>query len=157
MKTWSASWLFWALLPAIFAALTAIFAKIGVANTNSDLATLFRTVVIAVILAAIFALTKQYQPPASMSTRTYVFLALSGIATGASWLCYFRALELGEASRVTPVDKLSIVLVAVFGVALMGERLTSANWLGPVPYRLRRAARRLQGLGAPGIDLEHAH
>ena len=123
MRTFSASWLFWALLLAIFAALTAIFAKIGVANINSDLATLFRTVVIAVILAAILALTKQYQPLASISTRTY---------TGASWLCYFRALKLGEASRVAPVDKLSIVLVAVFGVVFLGERLTAANWSGIV-------------------------
>ena len=84
MRAFSASWLFWALLSAIFAALTAIFAKIGVANINSDLATFFRTVVIAVILAAILALTKQYQPLASISPRTYVFLALSGVATGAS-------------------------------------------------------------------------
>jgi len=102
------------------------------ANINSDLATLFRTVVIAVVLAAILALTKQYQPLASISTRTYAFLALSGIATGASWLCYFRALKLGEASRVAPVDKLSIVLVAVFGAVFLGERLTPANWLGIV-------------------------
>jgi transporter family protein len=93
---------------------------------------LFRTVVIAVILAAILALTKQYQPLASISTRTYAFLALSGIATGASWLCYFRALKLGEASRVAPVDKLSIVLVAVFGAAFLGERLRAANWSGIV-------------------------
>ena len=132
MRTFSASWLFWALLSAIFAAVTAIFAKIGVANVNSDLATLFRTVVIAVILAAILALTKQYQPLASISTRAYAFLALSGIATGASWLCYFRALKLGKASRVAPVDKLSIVLVAVFGAAFLGESLTAANWFGIV-------------------------
>ena len=132
MRTWVDSWPFWALLSASFAALTAIFAKIGVENINSDLATLFRTVVIAVILAAILALTKQYQPLASISTRTYAFLALSGIATGASWLCYFRALKLGEASRVAPVDKLSIVLVAVFGAAFLGERLTAANWSGIV-------------------------
>ncbi len=145
--TWSASWLFWALLSAIFAALTAIFAKVGVANINSDLATLFRTVVIAVILAAILAVTRQYQPLASISTRTYAFLALSGIATGASWLCYFRALKLGEAARVAPVDKLSVVLVAVFGVAFLSERLTDAGELARRrPDRLRRAARRPQGL-----------
>ena len=132
MKTWPASWLFWALLSAIFAAVTAIFAKIGVANINSDLATLFRTVVIAVVLAAVLALTKQYQPLASISPRTYAFLALSGIATGASWLCYFRALKLGEASRVAPIDKLSIVLFAVFGVVFLDDRLTAANWSGIV-------------------------
>ena len=123
-------------MSAIFAALTAIFAKIGIANINSDLATLFRTIVIAVILAAILALTKQYQPLASISPRTYAFLALSGVATGASWLCYFRALKLGEASRVAPVDKLSIVLIAVFGAVFgavfLGERLTAANWSGIV-------------------------
>ncbi|MGH6847045.1 MAG: EamA family transporter [Methylocella sp.] len=123
---------FWALLSAIFAGLTAIFAKIGVTNINSDLATLSRTVVIAVVLAAILARTKQYQPLASLSARTYAFLALSGIATGASWLCYFRALKLGEASRVAPVDKFSIVLVAVVGAAFLGERFTAANWLGIV-------------------------
>jgi bacterial/archaeal transporter family protein len=132
LTEWPASWLFWALLSAIFAAVTAIFAKIGVTNINSDLATLFRTVVIAVILAAMVALTKQYQPLASISARTYAFLTLSGIATGASWLCYFRALKLGEASRVAPVDKLSMVLVAVFGAAFLGERLTPANWFGIV-------------------------
>ena len=127
MKTWSASWLFWALLSAIFAAVTAIFAKIGVANINSDLATLFRTVVIAVVLAAILAFTNQYQTLASISTRTYAFLALSGIATGASWLCNFRALKLGGASRVAPADKPTIA-PAVFGAAFLGARLTAANW-----------------------------
>jgi bacterial/archaeal transporter family protein len=146
LKTWSTSWLFWALLSAVFAAVTAIFAKNGVANINSDLATLFRTVVIAVVLAAILALTKQYQPLASISTRTYAFLALPGIATGASWLCYFRALKLGEASRVAPVDKLSIVLVAVFGVVFLGERLTPANCLGIVLIGCGALLVALQGL-----------
>lgn len=132
MRTWVDSWPFWALLSACFAALTAIFAKIGVENINSDLATLLRTFVIAVVLAAIVSVTRQYQPLASISARTYTFLTLSGLATGASWLCYFRALKLGDASRVAPVDKLSIVLVAVFGVTFLGERLTPTNWLGIV-------------------------
>jgi transporter family protein len=132
LRTWVDSWPFWALLSACFAALTAIFAKIGVENINSDLATLLRTFVIAVVLAAIVSVTRQYQPLASISARTYTFLTLSGLATGASWLCYFRALKLGDASRVAPVDKLSIVLVAVFGVTFLGERLTPANWLGIV-------------------------
>jgi transporter family protein len=132
LRTWVDSWPFWALLSACFAALTAIFAKIGVENINSDLATLLRTFVIAVVLAAIVAGTRQYQPLASISARTYTFLTLSGLATGASWLCYFRALKLGDASRVAPVDKLSIVLVAVFGVTFLGERLTPTNWLGIV-------------------------
>jgi bacterial/archaeal transporter family protein len=132
LRTWVDSWPFWALLSASFAALTAIFAKIGVENINSDLATLLRTAVIATFLAAIVAVTRQYQPLASISARTYAFLTLSGLATGASWLCYFRALKLGDAARVAPLDKLSIVLVAVFGVAFLGERLTPANWLGIV-------------------------
>lgn len=130
MRIWFASWLFWALLSASFAALTAIFAKIGIENINSDLATLLRTIIIAVVLAAILAVTRQYQPLTSISMRTYVFLTLSGLATGASWLCYFRALKLGDAARVAPVDKLSVVLVAVFGVAFLGEQLTPVNWLG---------------------------
>jgi transporter family protein len=130
LRIWFASWLFWALLSASFAALTAIFAKIGIENINSDLATLLRTIIIAVVLAAILAVTRQYQPLTSISMRTYVFLTLSGLATGASWLCYFRALKLGDAARVAPVDKLSVVLVAVFGVAFLGEQLTPVNWLG---------------------------
>lgn len=130
MRTWASSWVYWALLSAIFAALTAIFAKIGIENINSDLATLLRTIVIVAVLAAILAVTGKYQPLTAISTRTYAFLALSGLATGASWLCYFRALKIGDAARVAPVDKLSIVLVAVFGVAFLGERLTVLNWLG---------------------------
>ena len=132
MRGWSDSWVFWALLSAGFAALTAIFAKIGVEAINSDLATLIRTVIVAGVLAAIVAVTRQYQPLAAIPPRTYAFLALSGLATGASWLCYFRALKLGDVARVAPIDKLSIVLVAVFGVAFLGERLSALNWLGIV-------------------------
>jgi len=118
------------LASASFAALTAIFAKIGVENVNSDFATFIRTIVILSVVAAILAATKQYQPLGAISGRTYLFLALSGLATGASWLCYFRALKLGDAARVAPIDKLSTVLVAVFGVAFLGERLSTPNWLG---------------------------
>jgi transporter family protein len=132
VKGWSDSWAFWALLSAGFAALTAIFAKIGVETINSDLATLIRTVIVAGVLAAIVAVTRQYQPLAAIPPRTYAFLALSGLATGASWLCYFRALKLGDVARVAPIDKLSIVLVGVFGVAFLGERLSALNWLGIV-------------------------
>lgn len=132
MRAWSDSWTFWALLSACFAALTAIFAKIGVETINSDLATLIRTVVVAGILAFLVAVTRQYQPLAAIPARTYAFLALSGLATGASWLCYFRALKLGDAARVAPLDKLSIVLVAVFGVGFLGERLSTVNWIGIV-------------------------
>ena len=124
------SWQLWALLSAAFAALTAIFAKIGVETVNSDLATLIRTVVIVFVLAAILVATGQWQPLGSISRRTYLFLALSGLATGGSWVCYFRALKLGDAARVAPVDKLSVVLVAVFGVTVLGERLSGPNWLG---------------------------
>jgi len=124
------SWQFWAVLSAAFAALTAIFAKVGVENVNSDFATLIRTIVILIVIAAIVVATGQAQALGSISTRTYSFLVLSGLATGASWLCYFRALKLGQAAQVAPIDKLSVVLVAVFGVVFLGERLTSANWLG---------------------------
>jgi transporter family protein len=120
----------WAVLSAIFAALTAIFAKVGVANINSDLATFIRTCVILLTLALIVYATGQFQNPTSISPRTYLFLVLSGLATGASWLCYFRALKLGNASQVAPVDKLSVVLVAIFGALLLGEKLTMLNWLG---------------------------
>jgi len=119
----TASWLFWALLAAAFAALTAIFGKLGVEQVNADFATLLRTLVVVVVLAAIVTATGQAQSLASISGRSYLFLLLSGVATGLSWLCYYRALKLGPASLVAPVDKLSVVLVAIFGVALLGERL----------------------------------
>jgi len=125
-----ASWQLWAVLSAVFASLTAIFAKVGVANVNADFATFLRTIVILGALALIVIATGQWQPLASISRRTYVFLALSGLATGASWICYFRALQLGDAARVAPVDKLGIVLVAIFGVVFLGERLSGLNWGG---------------------------
>lgn len=125
-----ASWQFWAVLSAVFAALTAIFAKVGVENVNSDFATLIRTIVILVVVAGLLAASGQFQPLGSISGRTYGFLVLSGMATGASWLCYFRALKLGDAARVAPIDKLSVVLVAVFGVVFLGERLSGTNWAG---------------------------
>jgi bacterial/archaeal transporter family protein len=125
-----ASWLPWALLSAAFAALTAIFAKVGIENINSDFATLIRTIVILGVTAALVAATGQWQSPGSVSPRTYIFLVLSGLATGASWLCYFRALKLGDAARVAPIDKLSIVLVAVFGVVFLSEKLAGINWAG---------------------------
>lgn len=130
MRTAFASWQFWALLSALFAALTAIFAKIGIENIGSDFATFIRTVVVLVVLAAILAATRQFEPLGSVAPRTWLFLVLSGLATGASWLCYFRALKLGDAARVAPVDKLSVVFVAVLGVLLLGEHLSPPNWLG---------------------------
>lgn len=129
MSLWS-SWQLWAALSAVFAALTAIFAKVGVENVNSDFATFIRTIVILMTLALILYATGQFQAPRTVSPRTYVFLVLSGLATGASWICYFRALKIGEAAKVAPIDKLSVVLVAVFGVIFLGERLTGPNWLG---------------------------
>jgi transporter family protein len=124
------TWQIWALLAAVFAALTAVFAKVGVENVNSDFATFIRTIVIVVVLAAILFGTGEFQSPGSISGRTYFFLVLSGLATGASWLCYFRALSIGNVSQVAPIDKLSVVLVALFGVSFLGERLTAPNWIG---------------------------
>jgi transporter family protein len=124
------SWQFWAVMSAVFAALTAVFAKIGVANVNSDLATLIRTVVVLIWLALIVYATDQLQDPRAISGRTYLFLLLSGLGTGASWLCYFRALKLGNAAQVAPVDKMSVVLVAIFGVLFLGEKLSLLNWAG---------------------------
>jgi transporter family protein len=130
MKSALVSWQFWALLSAAFAALTAIFAKVGVADVNSDFATFVRTIVILLSLGAILVATGQWQPVASVSARSYLFLILSGLATGGSWICYFRALKLGDAARVAPIDKLSVVLVALFAVVFLGERLSGPNWLG---------------------------
>ncbi|ETR78332.1 transporter [Afipia sp. P52-10] len=124
------NWQTWALLSAAFAALTAIFAKVGVEDINPDFATFLRTIVILVVLAAILASLGEFRSLGSISGRTYVFLGLSGLATGASWLCYFRALKLGHASQVAPIDKLSVVLVAVFGVVFLGEKLSVPNSIG---------------------------
>ncbi|MCB8821649.1 EamA family transporter [Microvirga rosea] len=132
MRSMMASWQFWALLSAASAALTAVFAKIGIEGIGSDFATFIRTVVILIVLGAILIVTGQWQSWSSVSAKSYVFLLLSGLATGASWLCYFRALKLGDAARVAPIDKLSVVLVALFGVVFLGERLTGWNWAGIV-------------------------
>ncbi len=132
MKPFLLSWQFWAVLSAVFAALTAIFAKVGIQNINSDFATFIRTVVIIAILGGILTLTKEWQPLGSITTKTWVFLTLSGLATGLSWLCYFRALHLGNASQVAPVDKLSVVLVALFGALFLGENFLPIGWLGVI-------------------------
>lgn len=116
----------------MFAALTAIFAKVGIEKVNSDFATFVRTIVILGCLAAFLLATHQFQTPGSISARTYTFLVLSGLATGASWVCYFRALKAGDAAQVAPIDKLSVVLVAIFAVIFLGERPSAANWLGIV-------------------------
>lgn len=124
------SWQFWALLAAIFAALTAIFAKIGVSDINSNFATFLRTIVVVAALGLLVWGTGETQSIAALSSKTLTFLVLSGLATGASWLCYFRALQLGNASQVAPVDKLSVVFVAVFGALLLGEQMSLLGWGG---------------------------
>jgi transporter family protein len=126
------SWQFWAVLSAVFAALTAIFAKVGVEDINSDLATFIRTVIVLISLALILFATGKLSNPGPISSKSWIFLLLSGLGTGASWLCYFRALKLGPATLVAPIDKLSVVLVALFGVVFLGERPSFNGWLGIV-------------------------
>lgn len=130
MKTAMLTWQFWALMAAVFAALTAIFAKVGVEGVNSDLATFIRTLVILAIVTLIVSATGQWRGMGDIGARTLVFLVLSGLATGASWLCYFRALQMGDAARVAPIDKLSVVLVALFATVFLGEKLSLTGWLG---------------------------
>jgi len=126
----ASNWFFWALLSAVFAALTAIFAKVGLEGVDSDLATLVRTAVIFVVLAGFVWFAGKWRNPSELSSRTWLFLVLSGLATGASWVCYFRALKIGEASKVAPVDKLSLLLVAVFAFLFLHERPSGREWLG---------------------------
>ena len=126
----STNWIYWALLSAGFAALTAIFAKIGIQGVDSDLATLIRTVIITLILSGFVWFAGKWTNPFTLSSKTWLFLSLSALATGASWVCYVRALQIGDASKVAPVDKLSLVLVAVFAVIFLGERPTVQEWAG---------------------------
>jgi transporter family protein len=126
----NSQWLVWALMSAVFAALTAILAKVGVQGVDPDLATLIRTAVVIVALSCFVFVTGKWHNPAQLSGRTLTFLALSGLATGASWVCYFRALKLGDASKVAPVDKFSVVLVAIFAVVFLAERPSARDWLG---------------------------
>jgi bacterial/archaeal transporter family protein len=123
-------WVFWALLSAFFAAATAIFAKLGIAGVDSNFATAIRTSIVVILAWGIAFATRaegSFQVP---SSRTWVFLTLSGLATGLSWLCYFRALQLGPASRVAPIDKLSVALVIVFAALFLGEKLTWGKTAG---------------------------
>jgi transporter family protein len=126
----STGWFWWAALSAGFAALTAIFAKIGIQGVDSDLATLVRTVIIVFVLAGFVWFAGKWSNPFALSSRTWLFLGLSALATGASWVCYFRALQLGDASKVAPVDKFSVVLVAVFAFVFLDERPSARDWLG---------------------------
>jgi bacterial/archaeal transporter family protein len=125
-------WRFYALLSAFFAALTAIFGKIGVVGLNSNLATFIRTVVILVFSATIVSLSKAWKMPSEMDSKSVVFLILSGLATGASWLCYYRALQMGPASRVAPLDKLSVALTIVMAMVFLGEPASWKTILGGV-------------------------
>jgi transporter family protein len=123
------NWLYWAILSAVFAGLTAILAKIGVKDVDSNWATAVRTSVILIFAWLVAAITNR-QPLQTVTPRTWLFLALSGLATGASWLCYFRALQLGDASKVAPIDKLSVVVVMALAAIFLGESLTALHWLG---------------------------
>src|ERR1700735_5016977 len=124
------SWQVWAVLSAMFAALTAIFAKVGVEDINPDLATFIRTIIVLISLSLILFATGQFSNSGPISQKSWLFLVLSGLGTGASWLCYFRALKLGPATLVAPIDKLSVVLVALFGVIFLGERPSFNGWVG---------------------------
>ncbi len=126
----TSSWFYWAILSAVFAAMTAIFAKVGIQGVDSDLATLVRTGIIIVVLSVFVWYAGKWTNPLALPGKTWLFLTLSGLATGASWVCYFRALQIGEASKVAPVDKLSLVLVAVFAFAFLGERPSLREWSG---------------------------
>jgi transporter family protein len=128
--TSDSNWFFWAICSAIFAALTAIFAKVGLDGVDSDLATLVRTGIILVVLFAFVYFTGKWSNPFTLSGKTLLFLTLSGLATGASWVCYFRALKIGAASKVAPVDKLSLLLVAVFAFLFLHERPSVREWSG---------------------------
>lgn len=130
MQTTANSWFYWAMLSAVFAALTAIFAKIGLKEVDPDLATLIRTAIIILVLSIFVVATGKWSNPWSLSRPTWLFLGLSGLATGASWVCYFRALQMGAASKVAPVDKFSLVLVALFAVIFLGERPSFREWSG---------------------------
>lgn len=130
MKSLFLNWQIWAALSACFAAMTAIFGKIGVEAIDSNFATLIRTVIILAVAALIVTATGAWQPLADVPRKTWAFLVLSGLATGASWLCYYRALKLGPASGVAPIDKMSVVLVALFAAAFLGEKLAPSHWLG---------------------------
>jgi transporter family protein len=130
LTTGDNAWFYWAMLSACFAALTAIFAKVGLEGIDSDFATLVRTVVILVVLTGFVAYAGKWTSPSELQPKTVLFLVLSGLATGASWVCYFRALKIGDASKVAPIDKLSVVLVALFAVVFLGERPSARDWLG---------------------------
>ncbi|MEA9355983.1 EamA family transporter [Bacteriovorax sp. PP10] len=124
------SWQLFAFGSAFFAALTAIFGKIGVHDMNSNLATFLRTIVILIMSALLITSRNEWVKPDTLPTKSIIFLVLSGIATGFSWLCYYRALQMGPASKVAPIDKLSVVFVVIFALLFLGEKLTWKVGLG---------------------------
>ena len=126
----NSTWMNWAFLSALFAALTAIFAKIGVRDIDSDLATLLRTFVVVVALTVLVMSMHKWTNPLTLPRTTLIFLVLSGLATAASWLCYFRAIQLGPVALVAPIDKFSVVLVAIVAYAALAERPTPREWIG---------------------------
>ena len=126
----SSSWMFWAILSAIFAALTTIFAKVGIQGVDSDLATLIRTAIVLLLLTLFVHFTGKWVNPFNLSKYNWVFLALSGLATCASWICFYQALQIGEASKVLVVDKFSIVIVAILAFVFLGEKPLTKDWLG---------------------------
>lgn len=126
----SNEWIYWALASAVFASLTAIFAKVGLQGIDSDFATFIRTLVIVFALILFLTYTAKWQPLSSLSGKNWLFLVLSGLATGASWLAYFKALQMGNASQVAPIDKFSLVLVTIFAVLFLGERPSQQEWVG---------------------------
>jgi transporter family protein len=128
--TFLPAWAWFALGSAFFAGLTALFGKLGVAGINSNMATFIRTIVILAVTAAILSLRAEWQKPAGIPARSWVFLVLSGCATGLSWLCYYRALQIGPVSKVAPIDKLSVAFAIVLGIAVLGEQLTWQVALG---------------------------
>lgn len=124
------NWLVWALSSAVFAALATIFAKIGLKGVDSDFATLVPTFLIIIALASFVSLTRKWSNPFTLGPRALLFLALSGLAASTSWICSFRALKIGDASKVVPVDKLSVVLIALFACIFLGERPSVREWTG---------------------------
>jgi len=124
------NWQIFALGSAFFAGLTVLFGKIGVMNINSNLATFIRTIFIIIMTAIILCWRNEWQRPQTIDAKTWVFLLLSGIATGLSWLCYYRAIQIGPISKVAPIDKLSVALAILFGIIFLGEKLTWQALLG---------------------------
>ena len=128
--TTTGCWFWWAIGAAVFAALTGIFAKVGMQGIDSNYATLIRTVIVMVILIGVVVFTGTWSNPLTLSKKTLLFLALSALATGASWICYYKALQLGTVSQVVPIDKASVILAILFAVAFLGERPSWHEWSG---------------------------